>query len=321
MHLFNVQQEADMPKNVYVIGELNVDIIMTGKDIMPELNREKLLDTFDILLGSSSAITATGLAGLGLNVFLVSIVGDDHFGHYCIDQLQKMGVDTRYVTIDPSLQTGVTLSISTEKDRALLTYMGAITQLTPELIPDELYTDANHIHFGSYFLQDGMRNHWTSLFKKALALDISTSFDTGWDLHGKWYREKISELIEYTELFIPSEDELLQIYDVDQLEDALARLPQNHKVATIKQGSKGAIMKVANGDVVSAKPFPVIPIDTTGAGDSFNAGLIYGYLAGKESEDMLQFACACGALATQRIGGASAAPNVQEVEAFMAIRS
>jgi sugar/nucleoside kinase (ribokinase family) len=61
----------------------------------------------------------------------------------------------------------------------------------------------------------------------------------------------------------------------------------------------------------------VVPIDTTGAGDSFNAGLIYSYLEQYERVEMLCFASACGALATLRIGGASAAPSVQAVERFM----
>jgi sugar/nucleoside kinase (ribokinase family) len=228
-----------------------------------------------------------------------------------------MGVDTRYVTVDASMKTGVTLSLSTTKDRALLTYMGAIPHLSLEQIPEEMYTQAEHIHFGAYFLQDDMRDHWSTLFKKAGKLGISTSFDTGWDLNGKWYPEKISELIGWTDLFIPSEDELMKIYDVDNLEGIVAKLPNKRNLVAVKRGSKGAVMVSASGAILTGKPFKVIPMDTTGAGDSFNAGLIYSYLEQKEKAEMLRFACACGALATQRIGGASAAPTVQEVEEFM----
>ncbi|RED55694.1 carbohydrate kinase family protein [Cohnella lupini] len=306
-----------MNKNVYILGELNVDMILKGRDVVPEWNKEKLLDSFDIVLGSSSAITASGLSGLGLNVYMVSVVGDDQLGHFCIDQLRERGVDTRYVTIDKTLKTGVTVSLSTEKDRALLTYMGAIPHLRPEHLPKELFTAADHIHFGSYFLQEDMRTHWLQVFKEASAANIGTSFDTGWDIHEQWYPDLISELLEYTTFFIPSEDELMRIYPAEQLDEALVQLPVKRNIVAVKRGSKGAVMLDRQGNRTWGEPFPVTPIDTTGAGDSFNAGLIYRYLTGGDSREMLDFACACGALATLRIGGASAAPSVEEVRSFM----
>ena len=113
-------------KIVYVLGELNPDMIMTGKDLLPEFNREKLLDSCEIVLGSSSAITAANLAGLGLDVRFVSVVGDDPFGRFCLDELRRSGIDTRYVSVDPRWSTGVTLSFSTTSDRALMTHLGAI---------------------------------------------------------------------------------------------------------------------------------------------------------------------------------------------------
>jgi sugar/nucleoside kinase (ribokinase family) len=310
-----------MQKNVFILGELNVDIILKGKDVVPEWNREKLLDSFDIVLGSSSAITASGLAGLGLNVYLVSVVGDDQFGHFCIEQLKERGVDTRYITIDKTMKTGATVALSTEKDRALLTYMGAIPRLTPEHLPKELYEEADHIHFGSYYLQEDMREHWLDVFKQAADSNISTSFDTGWDIYDKWYSDQISELMEWTTLFIPSEEELMQIYSVDQLDEAILKLPSKHHIVAVKCGSKGAVMIDSHGNQTLGEPFPVTPIDTTGAGDSFNAGLIYSFLTESNEKEMLQFACACGAMATLRIGGASEAPSVDEVRTFIKQRS
>jgi len=308
-----------MRNHVFILGELNVDIILKGKDVVPEWNREKLLDSFDIVLGSSSAITASGLAGLGLNVHLVSVVGDDQFGHFCIEQLQQRGVDTSYITIDKTMKTGVTVSLSTEKDRAFLTYMGAIPHLTVDHLPKDLFEQADHIHFGSYYLQEDMREHWLEVFKQAQAANISTSFDTGWDIHGKWYKEQISELMAHTSLFIPSEDELIEVYAAADLEEAISKLPPLHHIVAVKCGSKGAILIDKDGNQTWGEPFPVTPIDTTGAGDSFNAGLIYRYLQGSNKDEMLRFACACGAMATLRIGGASAAPSEQEVQAFMQV--
>ncbi|CAH0120148.1 MULTISPECIES: carbohydrate kinase family protein [unclassified Paenibacillus] len=306
-----------MANNIFVLGELNVDLIMTGEDVMPEWNKEKLLSGFSMVLGSSSAITACGLAGLGQQVYFVSVVGDDHYGRFCLEALEKMKVDTRYVVVDPNRQTGVTLSLSTEQDRALLTYMGAISELSPEHLPQEMYEQADHIHFGSYYLQRTMRDHWSDVFREAVQRGISTSFDTGWDIDEQWHRDQINELLPWTTLFIPSEVELNRIYGAERPEQALEQLPEGNGAAAVKRGAAGALYRAPSGECIQMPAFNVVPIDTTGAGDSFNAGFIYSYLNGDSPERCLQFASACGALATQRIGGASSVPSVADVEQFI----
>lgn len=303
--------------NVFVLGELNVDLIITGSDVTPEWNREKLVDTFDTVLGSSSAITAGGLSGLGVNVYFVSVVGDDLYGKICIENLKLIGIDTTYVRIDPSLKTGVTVSLTTKKDRALLTYMGAIPELKQEYLPDTLFQNASHIHFGSYFLQKGMQSNWKEVFRKAKLNGISTSFDTGWDPDELWNTNEIVELLEYTDLFIPSKDEFNRIFSIDSLDKAIRKLPTKRGTIAVKCGSKGACMIDKDSNLLKVPAFNITPKDTTGAGDSFNAGLIYGFLNGKKETELLEFANACGAIATQRIGGASTTPDVKEIENFI----
>lgn len=306
---------------IYVVGELNVDIIMTGADVIPAFNREKLLDTFDTVLGSSSAITACALAGLGCDVQFVSVVGDDEYGAFCIAKLREKGVNTDHVKRDAALKTGVTLSFSTRTDRALMTYMGAIPCLAPDDLPESMLLEAKHIHFGSYYLQDTMRDHWASLFRQARQCGIGTSFDTGWDLHGTWHRDKITALLPHTDMFMPSEEELLHIFGTDSLDEALERLPAERGLVAVKRGASGAIAVEADGAALRTNAYDIVPIDTTGAGDSFNAGFIYGRLNGMPREEQLRFASACGALATQRIGGASEVSSLDDIERFMRTRT
>ena len=237
---------------VYVLGELNVDLIATAADVMPQLNREKLLDSFDLALGSSSAITACALAGLGLKVVFVGVAGDDMFGMFCKEQLELKGVDTRFVRLDRSLRTGVTLSLSGPDDRALLTYMGSIPCLEPGDVPRELFVQADHVHFGSYYLQDSMRGYWPQLFAKAKRAGIGTSFDTGWDPREMWYLEQIAALLPYTDLFVPSENEIFHIFPGDTLQESLQQLPPNHGIVAVKQGSKGSCYKDIDGGFFSS---------------------------------------------------------------------
>nr|WP_085979043.1 carbohydrate kinase family protein [Paenibacillus sanguinis] len=305
---------------VVVAGELNVDIIVSGADVMPEWNREKLVDGFEVVLGSSSAITACALASLGADVRFVSVVGEDDFGRFCTDELQRMGVNTEHVTRLPGIKTGVTLSFSTPVDRGLLTYAGSIPLLKPELIPKKLLGKARHLHFGSYYLQDGMRNHWAELFRRLRLDGTSTSFDTGWDVANQWDREGISALLAETDLFIPSEDELLRIFPAERVAEVLeSGLPPVAGLVAVKQGARGASLRELDGSVSRAEPYQVAPVDTTGAGDCFNAGIIYGYLLGYRGGKLIRFANACGAVSTLGIGGTGSLPTVEAVRKLQAV--
>ncbi|MBS4178594.1 carbohydrate kinase family protein [Lederbergia citrea] len=306
-----------MKKKIFILGELNVDLIFTGNDVTPEWNKEKLVDGFEQALGSSSAITASCLAGLGFDVYFVGVVGDDPFGHFCTEQLKKNGVNAKYVTFDRNLKTGVTLSLSTNVDRALLTYMGAIPKLHERYLPESLFAEADHIHFGSYFLQEEMKEKWKEIFEKAQKHSISTSFDTGWDPNNQWDRDNIIKLLEFTDFFIPSEKELFQILQINGIEDIIGNLPDKRRVVAVKRGAEGSVLIDQDSDVIKEKAFEILPVDTTGAGDSFNAGLIAGYLSGIKERELLKFANACGAMATLRIGGASSVPTWEQVEEFL----
>ncbi|WP_088834867.1 carbohydrate kinase family protein [Paenibacillus tyrfis] len=300
--------------SVVVLGELNVDIIISGNDLMPEWNREKLIDSFDIVLGSSSAITACALGGLGQDVRFVSVVGDDDFGRFCIRELERMGVDTAHVKCDPGLKTGVTMSFSTPSDRGLMTYPGSIPMLQPQDVPDTLLKQAAHVHFGSYFLQDGMRDHWKPLFETVRSQESSTSFDTGWDVRQQWHRASIHALLGATDLFIPSEEELLHIYGAATLEAVWELLPPDARLVAVKRGAAGAALFQPGAAPLSVKAYDIVPVDTTGAGDAFNAGLIHAYLGGQRGEALLRYACACGAIATQGVGGTGRLPTAEAVE-------
>jgi sugar/nucleoside kinase (ribokinase family) len=293
-----------MKKRVFILGELNVDLIVRGQDVTPEANKEKIVEHFEVLLGSSSVIIAANLAGLGLQTALVSEVGNDDFGRFCVRRLEELGVETSYILVDPKRNTGVTLALSDGNDRALLTYMGTIADLTLELIPDEVYQLADHIHFGSFFLQENMRKSWIEVCRRAKFAGISTSFDVGWDPEERWDRDTIKELIAVADWFMPIEEEALHIMElenINQLIDDEGTFP--HNGIGVKLGSKGGLLLQQDGSLLTAAPYKVTPIDTTRAGDSFNAGLIYAQLHGLEPQDKLMVANACGAISTLGMGG------------------
>src|SRR3954452_10157774 len=109
---------------VLVVGELNVDLILSGYSTFPALGKEILVNDLTLTLGSSSAICAAGIARLGDCVSFLGKAGCDPWGDFCVAALHSAGVDTSPVLRDASVKTGLTASFSSSRDRALVTYLG-----------------------------------------------------------------------------------------------------------------------------------------------------------------------------------------------------
>ncbi|MBV6639265.1 MAG: carbohydrate kinase family protein, partial [Cyclobacteriaceae bacterium] len=112
--------------DVIVVGELNVDLILNGIDGFPVVGKEILADQMELALGSSSAICASNLSSLGLKVGFLGMLGNDVFGKFVIEQLEKKGVDTSMIIVEDDLKTGATISLSYGEDRAMVTHQGAM---------------------------------------------------------------------------------------------------------------------------------------------------------------------------------------------------
>ncbi len=301
--------------NVVVVGELNPDLIFTGLDRPPALGVEQLASGFELTLGSSSAIFAVALARLGPRVGIVSKVGDDDFGRFCVEFLRKRGVDTSRVMVDRRFKTGVTVSLSYPQDRLLVTYQGAISGLKSGDLDWEYIREASHLHVSSFYLQEGLRPDFATIFRKARNFGLTTSLDTGWDPEERWGRD-IEDLWGAVDVFLPNEREALRITGAGTVEGALERLSRVIPVVAIKRGARGCVAR--DGERTLHHPgFAIQAVDTTGAGDSFNAGFIYAYLNQMGLEEALLWGNACGALSASKAGGTSGYQDVAEVREFL----
>ena len=301
--------------DVVVVGELNADLIVSG-DVTPAFGQvEKLVDDASLVLGSSSAIFACGVARLGLRVAFVGKVGADALGQFVLRELAQHGVDSSAVVVDPVLKTGMTVILSRADDRALLTYPGSIAALRYAEIDQELLACGRHMHLGSYFLLDALRPDLPRLFQQARSQGMSVSLDTNYDPRERW-DGGLREALRHVDLFLPNETELLAIAQRTTVDDALVTLGASVPTVAVKLGSRGARALHA-GQTVEASAIPVAAIDTTGAGDSFDAGFVYGYLAGWPLAASLRMACVCGALSTRAIGGTAAQATLAETQTFL----
>jgi sugar/nucleoside kinase (ribokinase family) len=299
-------------KRVLVAGEINVDLILQGYHAFPAPGKEVLVDDFVMALGSASAICAMGLARLGTPVAFVSKLGTDPWGAFCLDTMARAGIDVTRVVSDPGLKTGVTVSISSPRDRALVSFLGSIAALRGEDVGEAALRGFDHVHVSSYFLQEGLRPGCRSLFARARAAGLTTSLDPGFDPSERWGRD-LEETLREVDLFFPNEVELRGMTGSSDLAGGLRRLENGRTRTVVKLGSEGC-MTLEEGRVVQVPAFPVEPVDTTGAGDSFDAGFLHAWLEGRPLLECLRWGSACGSLSTRGLGGTARQADRAEAE-------
>ena len=300
--------------DILVAGEINPDLILTG-EVTPEFGQvEKLVDSASLTIGSSSAIFACGAARLGLKVAFIGVCGDDVFGRYMLEEMQKRDVDVSRVIVRKDGQTGLSVILNQGTDRAILTHPGLIPALRASDIPDELLRLARHLHVASYFLQPDLQPDLPALFQRAHAFGLTTSLDTNYDPTEVW--AGFDELLKVTNVFFPNEREALSLTGESSIELAVDRFGSKVETVGIKLGAEGAL-GVCNGEQARVASIPVHVVDAVGAGDSFDAGFMYGYLTGWSLEQSLRLACVCGALSTQHAGGTEGQPTLDEALKFL----
>ncbi|UQX88232.1 PfkB family carbohydrate kinase [Jatrophihabitans telluris] len=305
---------VEVPVEVLVLAELNPDLLLSAPSATVSFGQvETELSDSRLTLGSSGAITAAALAALGVPVGLCATVGDDEFGRGAVTMLRAAGVDASAVIVRPELRTGITVVVNAPGgDRALLTYPGAMAALAAGDVPPAALARARHVHVSSIFLQHALRPGLAALLKDLRDRGVSTSLDTGWDPAQRW--DDIAELLAHLSLLLPNAAELEQLcarLDIeatpgspDWFVEPARALARRGPTVAVKLGGNGGY--VTDGTAEGSWQIctePLEPVDTTGAGDNFNAGYLSGLLAGAAPADCLAAAIAAGRVSVTGHGG------------------
>jgi sugar/nucleoside kinase (ribokinase family) len=295
-----------MPRfDVTIAGELNLDLILYGlpEQLRPE--RELLADRMMLTLGSSSAIVAHNLAALGSRVGFQSRIGDDPLGQIALDRLQQSGVDVSRVRRVPgSTTTGLTVILHHEQWRNILTYSGTIAETCWDDLDLDYLADSRHFHFSSYYLQRALRPRVDELFQLLKSKGLTISVDTNDDPDDRW-EGGLHEVLRHVDVFLPNEREACKAADTEDLEVAIHKLSKLVPLVVVKLGPKGALAQ-HGAERFTAPPQEVVPVDTVGAGDSFDAGFLHEYMKGSSLPTCLASGNRAGALSTTRPGGTEA---------------
>ena len=245
-----------------------------------------------------------------MSVSFIGKIGNDIFGNFCKEQLELKGVDTSMLLVSDDLQTGATVVLNFDADRANITHQGAMKYLGLGDITRDMLSTAKHLHFSSYFLQPGFKDDLFNLFKMAKEARLTTSFDAQWDPREKWEFD-YEKILPYVDVFLPNDKELLALTGKKTIEAAIELIKDAANVVVVKLGDKGSA-SVCDGKIIFKAAFLNNNIvDAIGAGDSFNAGLIYKFIQDAPMETCQVFGNLMGAISTIAAGGTTAFTDIK----------
>lgn len=301
-----------------VIGDVFTDLILSNFAAWPRLGEESFARSYHREIGGGAAITACGTARLGLRTALLAVVGNDD-DTWLVDKLKLRGVNTDNLRRHPSEPTGLTVSVSTSEDRAFFTYLGANKSLSNVLsesaLRREVISRARHVHLACApepaLLID--------LIDELRASNVRVSMDVGW--HEAWLKSPSSaQALQAVSLFMPNQREAEAMTGATEPQEILrvfARM--NLPGVALKLGASGAAL-LLNRQTYACPAHRIDAVDTTGAGDCFDAGFIYGWLRSEAPESCLRIASICGALSTRGLGGVATFPTVMEIMTAMEMK-
>ena len=295
--------------DVVVAGEIFVDWLMAGIDAWPEPGREVYAKEFHREIGGGTAITACALARLGARCSLIAVVGADT-GEWVAERLQICGV-TPDLEVHPMEPTGMTVIASRPEDRAFLTYLGA-NKAFVEILGNRVATRkplARHIHFSFPPPLETKPN----LIEKIQDLGSTVSLDVGWQRN--WLADRRAfDLLRDVDIFFPNHEEAIQMTGKQEPGAILKRFAaEGVRRVALKLGSGGAALQWDSATYF-AKPLRVTPVDTTGAGDCFDAGFLCAWLQGADPKTCLEWGNVCGALSTEKYGGIEGCPDRERLK-------
>lgn len=303
-------------RDVILAGEINLDLILYGLPERLPLDRELLASGFRMTLGSSSAILAHNLSVLGLRTGFVTRVGGDELGRMALERLAESGADlSRIIRDGNGSSTGVTVLLHHGGARRILTYPGVMFEMTCGDLDVEYLATARHFHLSSLFLQRGLHAGLPDLLRTLKRRGLTLSLDTNDDPEDRW-DGVLDALLPLVDLLLPNEDEALRMTGCSTAEAAVDALCRRVPMVAMKRGARGATIG-RGSERFSAPAAPVAPVDTIGAGDSFNAGFLAAWLRGADAETCGRAGNIAGALSTLRPGGTEAFRDAELRDSFL----
>lgn len=289
---------------ILCIGKTTVDMIFAELEVFPQIGKEYAAKDFVIKPGGC-ANAPIAMAKLGVPTVFVSSLGQDFLGEQILGDMQSAGLNTEGIYRGDNVKTNVTGVLSVGFDRGFASYFP--TWRTEEV--NQLYhkylKECSHVHFS---LKDCLEGDW---LEAAKAQGCTVSIDATWDERLKL--DAVKDYLKQCDIFFCNNLESNLITNTNNIDDAVSILKEVCDFFVLKLGAEGSIL--CKSGMCLTVPAPRIEkvYDTTGAGDAFVAGFLYGYFQDYSLDECLKFASASGSLTTTFYGGTDTRYTLENV--------
>lgn len=301
---------------VLAIGDINVDVILPSGP--PPRGKQVVIGDFEIHGGGCATNFALACAKLGAEVKLIGRVGDDYWGQLVLKKLRENRINVEDVVVVKGGKTGATFALVEGAERSFITYRGENAVFSVKDVR-VARIDADLVHIPSFFLLEKLQPDYANLMGKIRRKGIWVSFDTGWDPFGRWSDNKfLFAALKEADIFLPNLDEariILRSLKADGRALVKKLFELGLRVTAIKMGERGSLV-ADRVKVARVPPFEVEVVDTTGAGDVFNAAFLLAYFSKKDVVLAGRFANAAAAISVTRAGWGNY-PTRSEVNALL----
>ncbi len=294
--------------DVLAQGRTSIDLTFLGLPHLPRLGEEYFATGFAMNPGACF-INVAALSRLGLHTGFASDLGNDLFSRFVMDEMRAQGIDETFIRRQERDMTVLSVGLSFPQDRSFITWE-VETKFEGRGV---LLEDLQRYRVRCLFTHARFR---PEVFAEARRRRIPICVDSFWDRE-YLCSQAVHQAIDQADVFMPNLLEACTITGMSNAEDALAALAGRAPMVAIKLGAEGAIGSF-EGCVYRAPSLPVTVVDTTGAGDNFDAGFIYGLLHRLPFGECLRCAVVAGSLSTRGAGGVQASPSEDELRAGLA---
>ena len=302
-------------KRVLFIGDVNVDILMGGLTQFPVPDREITCERFEVTMGSAAAICACAYASLGGDAAFCGLAGRDDNGDYMIKGLQAFDINTELIERSDTITTGVTVNLLESGRRTQVTYPGTIARFEGLQLNSCIVGKFDHIHIAGPYQQAKFRPRIAELLKTCRNQSVGTSLDPQWDQTERW--EYVDDWLPQLDYFFVNQDEAASVSGVSDPRGACRALAARTACPVVKAESEGSFLYLDH-QVRQVPTWSVELVDTTGAGDSFDAGFLFSRLErGDDHASAARFGNAVGARSCQFSGGVNARTTLRDVEVLL----
>ncbi|MCD6355989.1 MAG: carbohydrate kinase family protein [Anaerolineaceae bacterium] len=304
-------------EKVLMLGDINVDTVWPVPQF-PAPGQNGLAEDVKAAIGGAVVNSAIALDHLGLKTRLLGCIGNDVWADNIRRGLSQTSIDLSHLQVDAEVTTGLTFIIVTpDGERTMFSYRGANIQLRQHNIDKEIFKGVSLLHISGYaLLEEPQRSAVWRAVELAKDHGIPISLDTGLEPAIK-NPEDMRRLLRELTICVSGPEEISALLGTKSQKEAADRLLSlGVQVAGIKLGEGGSY--IANGETQFLCPsFPVNAIDTTGAGDLYSAGLLYGWVKRLSLSASAVLASALGALAASIYGAGLSLPKKQDVIDFL----